>query len=108
MYSNFGVADRGRVSGPDCLFSLKPSVYVLKAGLHWCVLKLDVLQCVCPTLSMRTCVCTDMCKLQHVFHRQCCTAYQHMQTGKARATQLYVKQYLQQLFVVMNLDVLSC
>ena len=74
----------------DCLFSFNLSVYVLKAGnkhhLHWCVLDLDVLQRVSITLSMRTRVCTDTRKLQYVFDCQCCTAYQHMQTGKARAS----------------------
>ena len=41
------------------------------------------------------CVCTDTCKLQHILDCHCCTAFQHMQSGKARATQLYMKQYLQ-------------
>ncbi len=90
LYSICYVADRGSFSGPDCLFSFNLSVYVLKAGnkhhLHWCVLDLDVLQRVSITLSMRTRVCTDTRKLQYVFDCQCCTAYQHMQTGKARAS----------------------
>lgn len=90
LYSICYEADRGSFSGPDCCFSSNLLVYVLKAGnkhhLHWCVLKLDVLQCVSITLSMRTHVCTDTRKLQYVFDRQCCTAYQHMQTGKARAS----------------------
>lgn len=44
---------------------------------------------------MTMCVCTDTCKLQHILDCHCCTAFQHIQSGKARATQLYMKQYLQ-------------
>ncbi len=96
LYSIFGVVDRGSFSGPACLFSLKLSVYVLKAGLqtylHWFELNL-VFQHVSPTLFMRKCVCVDVsCKPQYVLDRHGCTAYQHMQTGKARATQSYMKQ----------------